>query len=843
MAKEFEVLDVGYLGSFIEERADNDGDDIKKSVPLGVPDNNVWVINPLTGVLESRVSMGDKNDPQFVQFNGTKPTTPTTDLVIKTIGQTIKVINATSTEFCVNDTYDVSDIVYNPTSFPKEYMSCEKAIFFTSNNKLQWPTPLQTNNMLDDLSKKIPHDIGFSKKYYRIGKLSNEHLSQIQEDTGISADFLKRFDVLFLFDSEYPNDINFSKIKFSYEWDGFSIDENDANNLVYSDYYKMDGAVHANFVFLVSDYMLSQIKGYFSSDITKRTIFENSIIHNPLTSIPPRVVEPNYKRLISFITGDGNRPLPESVLNTICTKKLYTVKSDVTDLTLIQDMIASEIFTEVQDVFNIKDSTFNTQADGTELDQVDELDSINETISVFTGGFQANTPNSASAIDIVNQKVYNLLDKYFTFQQENDYPTTINISLVTGSYGVLNFESPFKVIASTVVTPTAVPTTPLDTAEQFNPVSVFANFDLSQFTYKRFDYTSDFAISDLFYKTKPLFSNGSDRNAVFYLEYPEHPQSKYYLNVKTDTNQNVTAESVFSIAYAHISGSGSSYVVSELGYGIDQYPSKGLYKKYMAECFSGKDSIVFKNNKKSDHFYVLQFNRELFKDKINNGHLQITLAPISSSSNQLINTGSNFSFNQNSTVIFNLIDDSLVSTIYSDQPTAIDEYYNIVEGTIQDGPIDYETSDGWGYVFPNKGLMILDADILDKYCNFNTVTASIDGDNPRKLFLSISGSCSANDARTNHGYWYMRSAEMFADENYFCRINRNEFNYSNNYTYTSGSTMRVFTDKINNTTKTYVTSVGLYDDSNNLLAVGKFRKPLLKDSSYEYVVNVKLRRI
>lgn len=844
MAKEFEVLDVGYLGSFIEERADNDGDDIKKSITLGVPDNNIWVINPLTGILESRISMGDKNDPQFVQFNGTKPTAPTTDLVIKTIGQTVKITNATSTEFCVTDTYGISDFTYNPSNFPKEYMSCEKSIFFTSNNKLQWPTPLQTNNMLENLSRKIPYDIGFSKKYYRLGKLSHNHLMQIQEDSGVSADFLKRFDVLFLFDSEYPNDIDFSKIKLSYEWDGFSIDENDANNLVYSDYYKMDGAVYANFVFLVSDHMLKVIKDYFSSNIEKRTVFQNSIVHNPLTTIPPRVEEPNFKRLISFVTEPINRPNAESVINTISTKKLYTAKSDITDLQLVQDMIVSEIFTEVQDIFNIESIVSNIQNDGTEdVDIGDELDVISETASSINNAFEVNTPNSSSAIDVVNQKIYNLLQKYTQFQAENNYPSLNDISTVSGSYGIINFESPFTLTNVTVTPTTVTPTTPPQTETPLNPVSIFANFDLPQFAYKRFDYNNDFAISELFYKTKPLFSNGSDRNSVFYLEYPQFPQSKYYLNVKTDTNQSVSAESVFSIAYAHISGSGSSYIVSDLGYDIDQYPSKGLYKKYMAECFSGDDSIVFKNGKRSDHFYILQFNRELFKDKINNGHFQISLAPISSSSNQLINTGSNFEFDQENDTIFKLIDDSLVSTIYSDQPRALDEYYNIVEGTLQDGPIDYEVADGWGYVFPNKGIILFDADMLNKYCNFNTVTASIDGDNARKLFLSISGSCSPNNSRTEHEHWYMRSAEMYADENYFCRINRNEFNYSNNYTYTSGSTMKVFTDKVNNTTKTYVTGIGLYDDSNNLLAVGKFKKPLLKDSSYEYVVNVKLRRI
>jgi hypothetical protein len=143
--------------------------------------------------------MGDKNDPQFVQFNGTKPTAPSTDLIIKTIGKTLKIVNSTNTELCVSESYNANDFIYSPASFPSQYRSCEKSIFFTSNNKIQWPTHLQTFNRLEDLSKKIPYDIGFSKKYYKIGKLPHKHLMKIQEDTNISADFLKRFDVLFLF--------------------------------------------------------------------------------------------------------------------------------------------------------------------------------------------------------------------------------------------------------------------------------------------------------------------------------------------------------------------------------------------------------------------------------------------------------------------------------------------------------------------------------------------------------------------------------------------------------------------------------------------------------------------
>ena len=230
MAKEYDVIDVGYIGSFIDERADNDGYDIKKSISLGVPDNNVWVVNPRTGVLESKISMGDTNDPQFVQFNGTKPTNASTDLVIKYIGKTIKVTNITNTESCISQSFSGSNFTYTSGQIPSEYKKCEKVVYFTSNNMLQWPTAFQTEDMLNDLSKKIPYDIGFSKKNYKTIKLAEKQLMDLEKETKVSYNFLKNLSCLALFDSEYPSDLEYSNIKIGYDWDGFSIDKNDANN-------------------------------------------------------------------------------------------------------------------------------------------------------------------------------------------------------------------------------------------------------------------------------------------------------------------------------------------------------------------------------------------------------------------------------------------------------------------------------------------------------------------------------------------------------------------------------------------------------------------------------------
>lgn len=74
---------------------------------------------------------------------------------------------------------------------------------------------------------------------------------------------------------------------------------------------------------------------------------------------------------------------------------------------------------------------------------------------------------------------------------------------------------------------------------------------------------------------------------------------------------------------------------------------------------------------------------------------------------------------------------------------------------------------------------------------------------------------------------------------YFCRANHNEFNYSSNPTYLSGSTIRVKTNSVDNPVS-YITTIGLYSADNQLLAVGKLSEPLKKDPTIELTLRTRL---
>jgi hypothetical protein len=98
---------------------------------------------------------------------------------------------------------------------------------------------------------------------------------------------------------------------------------------------------------------------------------------------------------------------------------------------------------------------------------------------------------------------------------------------------------------------------------------------------------------------------------------------------------------------------------------------------------------------------------------------------------------------------------------------------------------------------------------------------------------------SANKIRTRIYNMQFNNTTELNSSIYFCRINHNDFNYSSNPTYLSGSKIRVKDSTVDNPV-TYLTTVGLYSADNELLAVAKLSEPLKKDPSTEMTLRVRL---
>jgi hypothetical protein len=299
---------------------------------------------------------------------------------------------------------------------------------------------------------------------------------------------------------------------------------------------------------------------------------------------------------------------------------------------------------------------------------------------------------------------------------------------------------------------------------------------------------------------------------------------------------------MFSVAYGHVSGSGSA----NIGGNANDTPSRAIYSQYKLSCLDGNENgfVINGSNgytKTLTHFYVININRSKYGDKLDPGNFELNLAQLSGSGipNNL-HTGSNVKIANNPSLI-TLIDDSNDSSNsfeYSDSTSVVK---NIVSGTVAGGVYDAETPSYYGLVYPDRGVIILDADVLNTSLSFNTVTGSqVNGDNSYKLFTAISGA----SANKSEGFT-ARSVEIKNQQYIFVRIPNAEFNYSNNPTYVVQTDSSVERGKIREQSfveypYTYITTIGLYNRERELIAVGKLSKPILKSPTTELSITVKL---
>ena len=105
---------------------------------------------------------------------------------------------------------------------------------------------------------------------------------------------------------------------------------------------------------------------------------------------------------------------------------------------------------------------------------------------------------------------------------------------------------------------------------------------------------------------------------------------------------------------------------------------------------------------------------------------------------------------------------------------------------------------------------------------------------------SSSGSLKLFDALNKGGDFQARRTENVSTSHYFVRANNREFNFSNNPTFITGSVGAFVNPSFERDPKVYITTVGLYDDGNELLAVAKTSQPIAKSFDKEIAIKVKL---
>jgi hypothetical protein len=309
--------------------------------------------------------------------------------------------------------------------------------------------------------------------------------------------------------------------------------------------------------------------------------------------------------------------------------------------------------------------------------------------------------------------------------------------------------------------------------------------------------------------TRGLWSgNVGELTSFWTSSFQSATQKSYYYEIYNGNPTTSTSEAQFSIAYGHRLGSGSF----STGPDYDA-PSKAIYGQYQQALLPSTQTQFIFGTTNSDDIYAITINRARLKDKLDRGNWELCL------SGSL--TGK----------FVRLIDDSGDVNQNSSNDA---ESYNVVSGSLANGV--FSATQIFGTVYPHRGVIILNPAALDASASLGTVRTISDAQNHNKLFLAISGAAAAN---SSNGF-QARNEEEVKSTFYFVRAKNAEYNFSNNPSYVSGSNGELNQQTFIGDSKTYITTVGLYNNDNELLAIAKLSKPILKSFSNEVLVKVKL---
>lgn len=344
--------------------------------------------------------------------------------------------------------------------------------------------------------------------------------------------------------------------------------------------------------------------------------------------------------------------------------------------------------------------------------------------------------------------------------------------------------------------------------------------------------------------------------------------AEYYLDVyDKNPTTNELAEVQFAIAYGHINGGGAPTLNEN-----DQatLPTKAIYSQYKNLLLDPTDTKFSFQGVDSDHIYVINLQRSRIREQLDPGNWQLPLS------------------GTNGTLTF--IDDSGQTLGALTANSKAGRVFSIVSGALStvSGSVTSSTNsttfagNGYGLVYPDLGIIVLNPNAIGPAVGFYssasnapTVTGSaVDGARTIPFYTATTldsstipyapvthsiteANWNGEKAAFNHAGLYVslknaivgntstsafkaRSAETISSTHYFVRLRNKEYNYSNNPTFYNTSNGSLIQSEFRNNPRVYVTTVGLYNSQNELLAVAKLSKPVRKSFDEEVLLRVRL---
>lgn len=376
-------------------------------------------------------------------------------------------------------------------------------------------------------------------------------------------------------------------------------------------------------------------------------------------------------------------------------------------------------------------------------------------------------------------------------------------------------------------------------------------------TFVPFNSADDIVVANQTTVTLGLWSGDTGSLMSFYSSSTQMSASGEYYFDLYDKNPatDSTAEVQFAVAYGNIDGGGTPTLAQDELATLSTEATYLQYKNILLD--PSEDTFTF-NGAPSNHIYVVNIARSRLREQLDPGNWLITLS------------GSHGSFT--------FIDDSFQTLSATSKFAKSGRIFNVISGSLTgtSGSTAAATSSslgrGFGLVYPDLGIIVLNPDAIIPTVGFLSASDSNSGCGNTEDFYystaagstgkpfapytgSLVGTALGKGVGTpapqyNHDGlirsivlgkdFQARSAETISSTHYFVRLRNKDFNYSNNPTFYNNTNGQVLNEDFVQNPHVYATTIGLYNDNNELLAVAKMSRPLEKTFDSEALVRVRL---
>ncbi len=333
--------------------------------------------------------------------------------------------------------------------------------------------------------------------------------------------------------------------------------------------------------------------------------------------------------------------------------------------------------------------------------------------------------------------------------------------------------------------------------------------DINTLSYKAFNLQDDFAplttaVNETISITGSIYSNAA--NVKFYKNIASGSAAidlgGFFQSCYDASPTSSLSSPLFDVAFGLATG--STYNVASTTTSSQSDKVK-IYRQAAAALLGNPDSTFTINSATQQEAVFLLFKRNLTKDEIKKGTVGIVI-------------------------------DSAAPTQYtaSDGGAAVN-FKQALGGTY--APLKYNgTGSEVGQVWYNAGIVILPPTLA-----WGAITTWSGTTNLPNILSSGTINQIVDGVRSHIELVNLNNQTNLQSSVYFCRAFNSEFNYSSNPTFVdSTGLIRVTSGSNVLTTRTYVTTVGIYDENDSLLAVGKVNKPVLKSPEVEASFRLRL---